>query len=82
MQIEFDPDKRAANLAKHGLDFLDAPAVFVAEIASRPDTRRDYGELRVVTLGMLRERLVLVVWTPRGAVRRIISMRYTRETDA
>ena len=82
MGIEFDPAKRVANLAKHGLDFLDAPQAFKAEIARRPDMGRDYGEPRIVTLGLLRGRAVLVVWTPRGGARRVISRGYTREAEA
>ncbi len=39
------------------------------------DDRLDYGEPRYVTIGELDNRLVVVVWTPRGTARRIISMR-------
>jgi uncharacterized protein (DUF4415 family) len=38
--------------------------------------RRDYRERRFITAGWLRDRFVVVVWTPRGNGRRIISMRY------
>ena len=45
-------------------------------IATLPDERRDYRESRFVKVGWLRDRFVVVVWTPRGDGRRIISMRY------
>jgi uncharacterized DUF497 family protein len=40
-----------------------------------PDDRRDYGELRMLTVGHLRGRMVIVVWTLRGSARHVISMR-------
>ena len=43
---------------------------------SLPVERRDYGEPRFITVGWLRGRFVVVVWTPRQDGRRIISMRY------
>ena len=39
------------------------------------DLREDYGEDRYQTYGYLRGRMVTVVWTPRGAARRVMSMR-------
>ncbi len=38
-------------------------------------TRYDYGEPRFVLLGMVQERLLSLVYTPRGSVFRIISAR-------
>lgn len=37
--------------------------------------RKDYGEERFIKVGFLDGRMVFVAWTPRGADRRIISMR-------
>ena len=76
MQITYDPAKRAANLAKHGLDFDDAPEVFAGLAYTEPDERHDYGEDRYLTAGFLRGRMVVMVWTPKDDVWRIISMRY------
>jgi uncharacterized DUF497 family protein len=39
------------------------------------DTRRAYGETRFQTVGFLAGRMVMVVWTPRGDARHVISMR-------
>jgi uncharacterized DUF497 family protein len=43
--------------------------------------RRAYEEPRFVTLGELGQRLVVIVWTPRGQTRRIISMRKANERE-
>lgn len=75
MKITCDPAKRAATLAERGLDFGDAVEVFAGDTLDFPDNRRDYGELRVVTVGHLRGRMVIIVWTPRGGARHVISMR-------
>lgn len=81
MRIEFDPDKRARTLAERGLDFLDAAEVFQGSLLQAEDERIDYGEPRFISFGPLRGRLVVLVWTPRGEVRRIISMRYANERE-
>jgi uncharacterized DUF497 family protein len=58
------------------LDFADAELVFAGRHSTRADDRHDYRETRFITAGFLRERFVVVVWTPRDRGRRIISMRY------
>ncbi len=44
--FEWDEDKRATNLAKHGVDFVRASRVFSGEIIERIDDRVDYREIR------------------------------------
>jgi uncharacterized DUF497 family protein len=39
------------------------------------DTRKDYGEVRIICYGLLAGRMVVVGYTPRGATRRVFSMR-------
>lgn len=73
MRITFDPAKRAATLAERGLDFEDAVEVFAGDTLDFPDERR--GELRMLTAGHLRGRMVIVVCTARGNARHVISMR-------
>ena len=68
--------KRAATLTERGLDFADAGAVFTGREATLDDERFDYGETRRITAGFLNGRMVIVVWTPRGDARHIISMRH------
>lgn len=76
MDISFDPAKRAVTLQERGLDFADAGLVFIGDVATEQDARHDYGEDRFVSAGYLRGRMVVIVWTQRGNVRHIISMRY------
>jgi len=81
MQIEFDAAKQAKTLAERGLDFGDAARVFAVVFVTIDDQRADYGEQRFITVGQLGDRVLVLVWTPRGAARRIISMRYANERE-
>ncbi len=81
MLIEFDSIKRDKTLAKRGLDFADAAKVFVSHQFTLQDNRQDYTEPRFITVGTLNERMVIIVWTPRGNSRRIISMRKANERE-
>ena len=67
MKITFDEAKRAENLHRHGLDFGDAAEVFGGTTFDRIDARHDYGETRVITVGHLRGRMVVVVISMRKA---------------
>jgi len=75
MRITFDPAKRAETLRERRIDFLDAERVFAGLTYTIPDQRFPYPEERFITLGLLSGRMVIVVWTPTGDGRRIISMR-------
>lgn len=82
LPITFDKTKRDKTLAERGLDFVDAALVFDGPTATLEDTRKVYGEPRYQTMGLLRGRAVMVVWTPRKTSRRVISMRYAHEDEA
>jgi uncharacterized DUF497 family protein len=75
MGIAYDPDKRARTLKERGLDFEDASIVFAGLTVEVEDTRKDYGEIRMLCYGKLAGRLVVIGYTPRGADRHIFSMR-------
>ena len=62
MQIEFDPAKNAANIAKHGLTLADFVG-FDAEAIVIEDTRFDYGEVRFIALGRIDGVAHAVVYT-------------------
>jgi uncharacterized DUF497 family protein len=83
MGITYDPDKRARTFRERGLDFEDAPLVFADLTVEVQDTRKDYGEVRMICYGKLEGRLVVIGYTPRGADRHIFSMRKanSREQD-
>jgi hypothetical protein len=63
MEISYDPEKRRLTLEHRGLDLEDAALVFAGTAMTVEDDRRDYGETRYQTLGLLRGRVVMVVWT-------------------
>lgn len=75
MSFEWDGQKAAANLRKHGVDFADAATVFADDLAiTVPDGQSEEG--RLVTLGTdALGRLLVVVYTWRGENVRIISGR-------
>jgi len=81
MQITFDSAKRDRALVERGVDFADAGRVFSGHHFTAEDDRTDYGEVRLITVGLLHGRMVVIVWTPRGAARRIISMRKANERE-
>ena len=81
MRVEFDQAKRDVTLAERGLDFADAVSVFEGRSITFEDERRAYGESRFITIGELGERMVVIVWTPRGHARRIISMRRANDRE-
>ncbi len=75
MRITFDPAKRESTLAERGLDFSDAPLVFAGVTVEVEDTRKHYGETRIICYRRLLGRMVVVGYVPRGSTRHIFSMR-------
>ena len=83
MRYTWDETKRQANLKKHGLDFADAEKVFAGPLLLINDDRADYGEQRMIGIGLLDCLVVLIVHVESDAAIRIISMRRadSDETD-
>ena len=81
MTITYDPEKRARTLTARKLDFQDAKFVFEQPYFESEDTRRNYGEKRIICFGMLRDRMVVVGYTPRGADRHVFSMRKANDRE-
>jgi uncharacterized DUF497 family protein len=81
MKVAYDLNKRNATLKDRGLDFADAVEVFAGQTLDFFDERFDYGETRIVTVGHLRGRMVVVVWTQRGEARHVISMRKANDRE-
>ena len=75
MHLTYDPAKREQTLQERGLDFEDALEVFAGLTLEVDDLRKDYGERRVLCVGFLGGRMVMVGYTPRGSSRHIFSMR-------
>ena len=81
MNLEFDQDKRDKTLLERGLDFARAAEVYGGVYFTGRDERFEYEEERFITIGKLDASLVVLVWPPRGKVRRIISMRKANDRE-
>ncbi|MBM4231845.1 MAG: BrnT family toxin [Gammaproteobacteria bacterium] len=81
MRVTYDPAKRAKTFHDRGLDFEDAVKVFSGVTFEVEDTRRDYGETRMICFGWLKDRLVVIGYTPRGSKRHIFSMRKANDRE-
>ena len=81
MRLTFDLAKRAKTIAERGLDFEDAAVVFQGATVEIEDTRRNYGETRIICYGLLSGRLVVIGYTPRGVARHIFSMRKANDRE-
>jgi uncharacterized protein len=82
--FEWDEAKSQGNLEKRGFDFEYAARIFEAgDRLEYEDRRRHYGERRMVAIGEVEGEILFVVYTRRGASRRIISARLAsrRERD-
>jgi uncharacterized DUF497 family protein len=69
------------DVARTRRDFLDAEEVVTSHTYDFEDDRFDYGETRIVTVGVRRGRMMILVWTARGEARHVISMRKANERE-
>lgn len=75
MEVTFDPAKDATNRCKHGVSLSLAEEIDWPEVMAKPDTRRDYGEVREIGYTVIGDRLYCVVFTQRGDTMHVISLR-------
>ena len=75
MEFEWDDAKSERNRRERGFDFATAALIFDGPVQTTFDDRRDYSEERVIAIGEINGEVVVVVYTDRGQVRRIISAR-------
>jgi len=75
MDFEWDRAKELANRKKHGVDFRTAAKVFLDPYAIEFDDLAATGELRSNTIGLVDGRMLIVTYTMRGDIVRIISAR-------
>jgi hypothetical protein len=80
MEFEFDPAKSAANKVKHGIDFVEAQALWHDEGLADAPVVSD-GEPRFLVIGRIDGKHWTAVCTLRGEVVRIISVRRARKTE-
>ena len=77
MAYTFDPKKSHKNKADPSRGFgFEWMEKFEWDTAIQIlDKRREYGEIRYITYGMIEGRLRVAVWTPRDGGKRVISLR-------
>jgi uncharacterized DUF497 family protein len=71
--FEYDEVKRVSNLDKHGVDLLYAALIFEGPVLTVVDDRTDYGERRLISLGLVGDGAFVVVHTEREGNIRLIS---------
>ncbi len=86
MRFSWDPKKSEANLTVRGFDFEFASLIFEGPTLERPDDRKDYGEARVLAIGLAQRLHLTVAYTDRHAPdreieRRIISARRSNRRE-
>ena len=80
MQFEFYPDKSAINKDKHGIDFVEAQALWADEqLFVMP--ARDDEEPRFMAIGKIGDKLWSAICVYRGEGIRIISVRRSRKLE-
>lgn len=80
MRFEWDETKRRTNLEKHDMDFRDGHQLFDGRAVITGRSAFE-GEERWVTVGLVNERYLTLVWTLRGTSIRIISLRRARNGE-
>lgn len=82
MNFQWDDQKNAANLKKHGIRFEEAAQIFLGPTITSVDVRKDYGEVREVTIGRIQNLAYLVVvHTDREGTTRLISARRAKLSE-
>ncbi len=82
MPFEWDDGKNRANLIKHGISFDEASLIFDGPVYTLIDDRFDYGEARMLSIGLIRSVVaVAVVHTDRSGTTRIISARLANRRE-
>lgn len=80
-RVTFDPAKRAWTMEHRGLDFADAGEIFDGPEFTQQDDRFEYPEPRFQSYGILKERLVMIAWTPIPGGIHVISMRRCNDRE-
>lgn len=83
LSFAWDDEKDRRNREKHGIGFEEAKAVFLDPFALEfLDLRHEYGEERLITIGMSGRGVLMVVSTERGDTIRLISARRATRDEA
>ena len=80
MEFEFDERKSRANKVKHGIDFVEAQALWLDEALVEIPARSEV-EQRVLVVGLMGGKHWSALITYRGEVVRLISARRSRDEE-
>ena len=80
MDFEFDPEKSAGNKVKHGIDFVEAQALWLDEALLEVPARTE-DEPRFLAIGRIAGRCWSAMFVRRGERTRIISVRRSRKEE-
>lgn len=81
MDFTWDEAKDAKTLAERGFGFAFAIRIFAGRVLEQVDGRRAYGEVRVKAIGEAEGFILVVIYTDRADVRRIISARLANRKE-
>jgi len=81
MLFDWDTGKNQSNILKHGIDFIDAKEIFNNPMIIKVDKRINYGEKRWISIGLLGDIIVVMIFTLRGKAIRIISVRKANQKE-
>ncbi len=81
MRFDWDSPKHELNQFKRGFGFDIASLIVEGSTIEWPDDRQDYGEGRIRAIGEANGKVLHVVFTDRGDVRRIISARLANRKE-
>jgi uncharacterized protein len=81
VKITFNQSKRDEAFISRDIAFEDARLVFFGKTIEVEDVRMDYGEVRIICFGKLRDRMVVVGYTQRGDARHVFSMRKANQRE-
>ncbi len=82
MDFEWDEQKNQLNIEKHNVSFNTAKRIFEGPVLTWTDTRKEYGEVREISLGKVANQVLLTVaHTDRNECVRIISARVASQKE-
>ena len=81
MRFEWDEAKRRLNIIRHGFDFVAVEKVLAGATITFLDDRFDYGEMRLLTFGLLNDKVVAITHTETDEVIRVISVRKASKNE-
>ncbi len=82
MDFEWDENINQSNTKKHGISFDEAKMAFLDEdMITKEDLRKDYGETRYIGMGKVAEIIIIVVYTMRKTIIRLISAKKANKKE-